>query len=170
MCAVVTCCAVDGWQTVLLYPYGAAYLYGGFVFNSNWTYRTGRADVAATCTFRTAVATFVTHLWLHQTHEVSRRAKHIVRTCRYTQLATCAMLCQILRAQCSGWYNMAFPFRNLLVFYDCQSTVYFLLLCLQRSSGCQCSSSCHECSATIVYVFFFTCSFLLCCRFCAVLI
>lgn len=134
-CAVATFHAVSQWDAVGLYPHGVSYLGCRLVRHCDWLDCPGGADVGATCTFGTAVAPLVGHLGLHEAVEPCRRAQHFVWADRHAQLTPRAVLVEVAAALCPGRHYGHIPVWSHLVFDDSQSSVYFLFLRLERSSG-----------------------------------
>ena len=97
--AVSTLYPIRQRNTILLYPNGMPYLDSRLVCRSNRRNRTGGTNLGAFGTFRPAIPTLVGHLRLHQFHQTGSRAKYLVRTYRYTQLASGAMLCKMTGTQ-----------------------------------------------------------------------
>ncbi len=96
--------AIGQRHTILLDPYGVTNLRGGFLRCGYRAYSSGRTDFAALRTFRSAVATLITHFWLHQLRQVGGRAKYPVGAYRHAELAGSAMPGEVACAQCSWWH------------------------------------------------------------------
>ena len=56
---------------------------------TSWT------DLAASCTFGTAVAAFKRHDGLHEVHQVGGGTQHVVGATRHAELTGCAMLLHV---------------------------------------------------------------------------
>ena len=83
-------------DAILLRPHRMTNLYARLVFLLDRFDGTGRTHLAASVALWSAIASLVRHRWLHQMHQVGARTKHVVRTLRYTELASRAMLCHVL--------------------------------------------------------------------------
>jgi hypothetical protein len=87
--------AIGKYNAILLHPHGMAGMDGGLFLSRDGLNGTRRTDLAASCTFGTAVAALKRHHGLHKVLEVSGGAQNIVRTTRYAKLASCAMLLHV---------------------------------------------------------------------------
>ena len=97
--AVATALAIGVHDAEIRYPHGMANLNSRLLGFRDRLDRPSRTDFGALRTFGTAVASIVAHHGLHQGHQVTRRAQHMILAHRDTQLATGAMLRQVLEAQ-----------------------------------------------------------------------
>ena len=79
-CAVTALQAVGQRYAILFYPYGMTDLFGRLLRDSYGTYRPGGTNLAASGTFRTAVAPFVGYFGLHQCFQSGGGTQHAVRT------------------------------------------------------------------------------------------
>ena len=70
---------------------------GGLFFSRDGLDGARGADLAASRTFGTAVTALKRHHRLHKVLEVSRGAQNIVRTTRYAELTSRAMLLHVAR-------------------------------------------------------------------------
>lgn len=74
-CRAVTCAVAARYSigknyTIFLNPHGMADMDGGLFFSRDGLNGTGRAYLAATCTFGTAIAALKRHRGLHEVHQV----------------------------------------------------------------------------------------------------
>ena len=83
-------------DAILLRPYRMTYLNARLVFLLDRFDGTGRTNLAATVALWSAIASLIRHRRLHQVHQISARTEHVVRTLRYTELASRAMLRHVL--------------------------------------------------------------------------
>ena len=65
-CAVATADAVGQHHAIVLDPYGMPHMDAGLLLTGNGLDGTGRADLAATCAFGTAIAALKRHRGLHE--------------------------------------------------------------------------------------------------------
>ena len=78
--AVAAAHAVGEHYAIVFNPYGMTHMDAGLLFPCDGLDGTGRADLAATCAFRTTVAALKRHRGLHEVHQVSGWTQDVVRT------------------------------------------------------------------------------------------
>lgn len=97
--AVATFHSIGEDDAILLRPHRMTYLNARFIFLLDRFDGTGRTNLAASVALWSAIASLVRHRWLHQMHQVGAWTEHVVRTLRYTELASRAMLRHVLGGQ-----------------------------------------------------------------------
>ena len=97
--AVATFHSIGEDDAILLRPHRMTYLNARFIFLLDRFDGTGRTNLAASVALWSAIASLIRHRWLHQVHQISARTEHVVRTLRYTELASRAMLRHVLGGQ-----------------------------------------------------------------------
>lgn len=134
---VATTYTVCSNHTVLTYPYGMTYLYRRFNLSGEGEDGSRRTYLATQGTLWSAEAFRISHLRLHEAHNVCRRGKDVVRTFCNAELARCAMLCKMPYVSGARRYDMPRAVRSNAVFYNSETTINLLLLGTKRScSGC----------------------------------
>lgn len=99
---------------VLLNPHGVAYLDRRFIGQTGEMNSIRRTHLGTLGTFRTAIATFIRHLRLHQCHQIAGRTQYLIRTHRHTKLASRTMLRKVARSQRTCRENRRRTLGNLL--------------------------------------------------------
>ena len=105
---------------------------------------TCRTDLRTTGTLRTAVTMLVRHHRQHQVHQVRRRAQHLVRTFRDTELTARTMLSEVVEGERAWRRERRLTLRSHLVFNLRQATIHQFLLLLGNGSGSDKSRSQQE--------------------------
>lgn len=137
--AIAAVLSVGERNAVLFNPDGMPDLDGCLFFFSDRADCACWANVRATCAFWTAIALVVLHFWLQECLQLLGGAEHSVRTVRYTELTSRAVLLQVSCGQRTWRCDGCSSLRNLLVFDFCQSAVCRFLLCFDGGC-CQCRS------------------------------
>ena len=122
--AVAARLTVPDGDTVVLNPYGMAYM-GRRLFR----YIDGpdspcRTDLRALGTLRTAISSLVGHLRLHQAHQVSGRTQHSVGADRHAELTAGAMPGKMSQAHGSRRNYRSLSVGYYLVLDDSQTAVH----------------------------------------------
>ena len=124
-------------HTVVFNPNGMTHLNGCLLLLGNGLYGSCWADITASCTFRSAIATFVAYFGLHKAVQAVAGSQHIVGAAADTQLARGTMFCHISDRQRAwrGYQLISVGFLFILDF--CQSAVRSFLLCLHQCCSSQ---------------------------------
>ena len=135
---VATADTFGNGQTIILNPYSATDVNCSLFGGRNGTNCTGRTNLRAKATLRTAVAAVVLHYRLHKRFQLRRRTQHAVRASGDTQLACRAVLSKMTNALRTGRHKWRGALGQLL-FGNCSKSAIdgFLLgsQCRSRSNG-----------------------------------